>query len=403
MIIERLETFRCHLPSRRELRTGARTSTGEERLILALVTDDGSEGWGEATAIPVWGGLHGRYFGETVSTVEHIVHDLLAPVLFNADLMSLDPLMDRFDSVIRGHVYAKGALEIALQDLRGKALGVPISTLLGGRYRDNVRIAHMIAFMANEEALAEAERAVEADGITAFQIKGGIDPNRDERLVAMLRDRLGPSVFLRLDANQGYGDNPKTAAGIVMRLEHAGLDAIEQPGASNLALKACRDAVGIPVIADESCWQDHDVLELGRSGACDAISVYIAKAGGIGRAKRVAQLAERFGLPCDLNGSLESGIGTAASIQTALAVKSATLPSVTSIPSLRENPLTEIAGRYWQDDLVVEGLSYEAGHLSLGTSPGLGVVVDRARLEGMTPSAPRVSARARASGRIITG
>ena len=389
--IVEIETVPCRLPRRRELITGGRGTTNEERLLLRLATDDGFEGWGEATALPLWGGVNGQYHGETVGTVGHVIHDLFAPVLLGADPMTPALVMDALDGTLRGHVYAKSTVEMALQDIRGKRLGEPVYRLLGGPFRDRVRIAHMIAIMSDAEALKEAESAVGGDGITAFQVKGGRDPERDVRLVKKLRRALGPEIFLRVDANRGYGTQPKIVAAIGKRLEDAGVNALEQPGNSTAALAACKHATGVPVIADESCWQGHDVIQLAGADAVDAISLYVAKAGGMARAVEVGSMASLFGLPCDVNGSLESGIGTAASIQLAMAVRSANLPSVVSIPSLRERELTKVAGRYWLDDVVVEGFGYEKGHLILGDLPGLGIVVDSKRVERMAAPGRRVS------------
>lgn len=394
--IVEIETIPCRLPRRRELITGGRGTTNEERLLLRLATDDGVEGWGEATALPLWGGIGGQYYGETVATVAHVVHDLFAPVLLGADPMAPALVLDALDNTLRGHFYAKSTVEMALQDIRGKKLGEPLARLLGGPFRDRVRIAHMIAIMSDKEAIEEAGRAARKDSITAFQVKGGRDPKRDVTLIRKLRRALPEGTFLRLDANRGYGANPKLVANIAKRLEEAGLDAIEQPGNSTAALAACKRAVAIPIIADESCWQGADVVALANADAVDAISLYVAKAGGMARAVEVGGMAALLGLPCDVNGSLESGIGTAASIQTAMAVRSATLPSVVSIPSLAKRPLTAIAGRYWLDDVVVEGFSYHDGHLQLDGRPGLGIVVDPARVNRMAAPGRRTSRMPRA-------
>jgi muconate cycloisomerase len=386
-----IETIPCRLPPRRELITGGRGTTNEERLLLRIVTNDGIEGWGEATALPLWGGINGQYYGETVATVSHAIHDLFATVLLGADPMAPALVLDALDNTLRGHFYAKSTVEMALQDIRGKKLGEPLYRLLGGPFRDRVRIAHMIAIMSDEDAVEEATRSVQNDAITAFQVKGGRDPDRDVRLVRKLRRTLPPDIFLRLDANRGYGAHAKTVADIARKLEDAGLDALEQPANSTPALAACKRAVSIPIIADESCWQGSDVVALANADAVDAISLYVAKAGGMARAVEVGAVANLLGFPCDVNGSLESGIGTAASIQTAMAVRAATLPSVVSIPSLRDRPLTQVAGRYWTDDVVVEGFSYEKGFLVLGDRPGLGIVVDGALVDKMAAPGRRLS------------
>jgi L-alanine-DL-glutamate epimerase-like enolase superfamily enzyme len=379
--VDCIDTYICRMPKRRDWLQHGMAMTLEQRVLLRLRTDDGIEGWGEATALPQWGGMGGRYYGETVQSVTHVVHDLLAPTVLGSDPTKPRALMDHLDTVIIGHPYAKAMVESALQDIRGKICGQPLYNLLGGAYRDGIQIGHMLGLMATEEAVDEAKQAIEVDGITAFQIKGGTDPQRDIALVRKLRQHLPGDIFLRLDGNKGYGKFPKELANIMRCLETEGIDAIEQPAASIAGLRACRGATKIPIIADEGCWTANDVLELWRAEAVDAVSVYVAKAGGIERASEVARTCALVGYRCDVNGSLETGVGNGASVHMALAAETLTLPSVIPVPSLRERHLTEFGGRYWEDDIVRSGFSYDGGYLRMSDAPGLGIEVDVKRLQ----------------------
>ena len=391
-----IETFVCRLPKRRDLVTRIRATTEggdfverrgtDDRVLVRLRTDDGRDGWGEATAIPTWGGMGGQYYGESCESVVHVIHDILSVSVLGRDPFDLAAILAGFQQQIKGHPYAKSAVETALQDLRGQYCGQPIYRLLGGAVRPRVWIAHMLSLMPDDEALGEARRAVDHDGVTAFQVKGGVQPLRDVRLIALLRENLPGGTFLRVDANQGYGNEPKRVASIVRQLQSAGADAIEQPASSVEAMASASRAVDIPILADEACWQPADVLNLHTAGAADGISVYVMKAGGIANARDVALTADLFGWPCDVNGSLETGVGTAASIHVALASRNATLPSVISVPSRRGHLLTEIAGRYWDDDIVAEGFDYQEGGLTVTGSSGLGIVVDFEAVEAAAVS-----------------
>ena len=375
-----IETFICTMPKRRDWTQHGMEKTLEHRVLMRLRTSEGVEGWGEATSLAQWGGIEGRYYGETVTTVTHIIHDLFAPALFKADLRTPRQVMDRLDTVIVGHPYAKATAEMALQDIRGKLCGEPLYRIFGGAYREGIRIGHMLGVMEIDEALEEAQRSIETDGITAFQIKGGTFPDRDVELIGRLRKAVPDNIFLRLDANKGYGKIPKELANIVKRLEGAGVNAIEQPASSVAGMRACRDAGSIPIIADEACWTARDVLDLWQVGAIDAVSVYVAKAGSMENAINVARTAALLGLRCDINGSLETGVGDAASLHVALAAETLTLPSIIPIPSTAEKHLTKYAGRYWEDDVVKRGYSYKAGKLSISDAPGLGIEVDEKKV-----------------------
>lgn len=389
--IAEIETFDCRMPKRRDWTQHGIDTTLENRALLRLRTRDGVEGWGEATALPQWGGMGGRYYGETVTTVFHLVHDIFAPAILGGDPRTPRSIMQRLERLIIGHPYAKAMVEMALQDIRGKLCGEPLYRLLGGAWRDGVRIGHMLGMMGNQAAVEEARHCIESDGITAFQIKGGTDPKRDVALVSRLRESVPDDIFLRLDANKGYGKVAKELASVMRSLEAAGINAVEQPAASVDGLRACREAVGIPIIADEACWTPLDVLELWRAEAIDAVSVYVAKAGGMEQAAEVARVAALVGYRCDVNGSLETGIGDAASLHVALASETLTLPSIIPIPSRKENRLTEFAGRYWEDDLVASGYSYDAGFLRIGDAAGLGIAIDEGKLRKYTEGTPRVS------------
>jgi muconate cycloisomerase len=389
--IEEIMTIVCTIPKRRDWTQHGIEKTLEHRTLLRLRSRDGVQGWGEATALAQWGGMLGRYYGETPTTVVHLVHDIFAPILFECDLRAPRTVLEHLDTCVVGHPYAKAAAEMALQDIRGKRCGEPLFRLLGGACRGGVRIGHMLGIMDIEDALQEADRSIAADGVTAFQIKGGTDPERDVALITRLRKAVPSGIFLRLDANKGYGRIPKELAAIVRRLEEAGVNAIEQPASSRQGLRACREATTIPIIADEGCWTAHDVLELSAEEAVDAISVYVAKAGGMARAVEVAQTAALLGLRCDINGSLETGIGVAASVHVAMVSETLTLPSIIPVPSTALRHITKFAGRYWEDDVVDGGFSYRDGHLYLADGPGLGVAVNEKTVMKYAVAEPRVS------------
>ncbi len=295
-------------------------------VLIRLRTEDGIIGYGEATPLPDWGGDFGRRGGETQATVVSMVRDVLAPALIGHDTTQVTQARRIMDRVLTGNNYAKNAVDMALHDAWGKIVNLPVYKLLGGAVRDGVQVAHMVGLMGDREALAEATGAAQ-DGLTALQIKGGVDAERDIRLIAALRKELGSAINLRLDANQGYR-NPQFAIRTVARLAEAGADSVEQPTEGWAAMAEVVRHAAIPVIADESCWDINDALDVVQQRAADAISIYLAKSGGMIGARKVAAIAEARHLPCDVNGSIESAIGNAANVHFALATPSVTLASV---------------------------------------------------------------------------
>jgi L-alanine-DL-glutamate epimerase-like enolase superfamily enzyme len=378
MKIRLIEASAFRLPNRRSFKWAGLNVELGGFVLVRVTTDEGLVGYGEATPLPDWGGDWGRRSGETLATVISIVNEIFAPALVGTDPTAVTSARRAMDRLVIGNSYAKCAVDIALHDLWGKSVGLPIYRLLGGAVRDSVSIAHMIGLMNEPDAIHEGVAAV-ADGVRALQIKGGVDSERDIRLVRALRQELGSGVTLRLDANQGYGHS-KRARQMVDRLTDAGVDLVEQPAAGLAFLAEVTASARVPIIADESCWDVADALEVVRHRAADCISIYLAKAGGFVGARAVAAVAEAQHIACDVNGSIESAIGNAANTHFALAHAAVSLASVIPISAPEGAHPYAVAGRYYEDDVIREAFGVRDGAILPLNRPGLGIDVDEARL-----------------------
>ncbi len=378
MRIARVEAIPFALPLRRAFRWNGLDQNLGNFVLVRVVTDTPHVGYGEATPLATWGGEHGRHGGETLDTVVSVVERVLGPWLKGRDPAAITSTVAEMDRLIVGHTYAKCAVDMALHDLWGKALGVPVHQLLGGLARSSVAVAHMVGLMPVDDAVEEA-RAACADGIRALQIKGGEDAERDVALIRRLRETLPDDVQLRLDANQGYGQ-VKRALRIAHELAQCGLDYLEQPVASLWDLQAVTASSDVPIVADESCWSARDALDLARQRSADCISIYLAKAGGIHAARRVAAVAEAADLPCDVNGSIESGIGNAANLAFAIATRCVVMPSVIPVSAPQGEHPCHVGGHYFDDDVVMRPFAFRDGALLPLDGPGLGIEVDEAKL-----------------------
>ena len=378
MKIRSLEAYPFRLPNRRSFKWAGLNVELGGFVLVRITTEEGLIGYGEATPLPDWGGDCGRRSGETLATVISLVNDIFAPALLGTDPTAVTAARRTMDRLVVGNSYAKCAVDIALHDLWGKSVGQPIYRLLGGAVRDSVPVAHMIGLMNEADAAKEGVAAV-ADGVRALQIKGGVDPERDVRLVRTLRRELGSGVTLRLDANQGYG-HAKPACQMVERLVDAGVDLIEQPAAGLAFMAEVTAKSKVPIIADESCWDIADALDVVRHRAADCLSIYLAKAGGFVGARAVAAVAEAQRMPCDINGSIESAIGNAANTHFVLAHSAVSLASVIPISAPAGAHPYAVAGRYYEDDVISEAFSVRDGAIAPLNRPGLGIEVDEARL-----------------------
>lgn len=319
-----------------------------------------------------------RYYGETPETVKHIVEAYLLPAVRGLDPAEIAVVHARMDRVVKGHPYAKAAVDVACHDLAGKALGVPVSTLLGGRLRDGIELTHSLGIMEVDRCVAEAEQAV-AEGARTIKCKTGLDPERDVELVRRLRKTLGDAVKIRVDGNEGYR-SVSEAVEVTRRQEEHGIMLCEQPVAGAEGLARVAERIHVPVMADESAWTVHDILELHQLRAAESFSCYVTKPGGLYRARQQAELASALGMTYDIGGSIELGIGNAANLHLGAALPGAVLPSVCPVtkPAGTEGP--DIAGIYYVDDVVTEPFRFEDGKVMVPAGPGLGVEVDVEKL-----------------------
>ncbi len=380
MKIVDIRVYLVALPPRRDHNWASKMTTPiGHHAIVELVTDDGISGWGEAPAGATWGGSHGKYFGESPGTVRVVISDHLRAAIIGEDPTQISCIHAKMDKVVKGHPYAKAAIDIACYDLAGKALGVPVSTLLGGAHRDSIEVAHSLGIMDLDSCYAEAEQAV-AEGATTIKCKTGLDPQRDVTLVRELRRRLGSGIKIRVDGNEGYASVSEAVA-VTRQQEEYELLLCEEPVVGALGLSRVAERINAPVMADESAWNVHDVLELDRLNAAECISLYVTKPGGLYPAKQVGDILEQLGMYNDIGGSIETGIGNAANLHLGSAVRTATLPSVCPVSQPEGSAGPKVAGVYYLDDLITEPFRFDGGRVYTPTGPGLGITVDRSKIE----------------------
>jgi muconate cycloisomerase len=377
--IRSVETLVVALPTRREHKwTGLTESIG--RYALVRMTDDaGNVGWGEAPALKDWGGEHGRYFGESTATVQLVVRRYLGPAVIGVPVGNIGLLHQRMDAAVKGYPYAKAALDIAAYDLAGRQRGIPIHDMLGGAVRDAIPIAHSIGLMSIEDGEREAAK-VASEGIRTVKIKIGVEPARDVEIVRRIRAAVGPDVALCVDANEGY-KTPGEAIRTIRRMEAFDLIYAEQPVHGIARMAEVARAIDTPVMADESAWNSHDVIEIIERRAAQIVSIYTTKPGGLYRAMEVAAVARAAGIVCNVNGSAELGIGNLANLALAAAAPAVTLSCVVPVSTPASAQRGQIAGIYYKDDLIAQPMVFRDGAVHIPTGPGLGIDVDPAKIE----------------------
>jgi muconate cycloisomerase len=373
-----IELFHIGLPTRREHKwTGLQEPIGGY-VILKMTDAAGLIGWGEAPVLKDWGGEFGRYFGESPGTVRAVVSQYLAPAVVGCLPGDITELHGRMDRALKGHPYAKAAIEIAAYDLAGLQLNVPAARLLGGVLRRRIAVTHSIGLIGFAEAEREVAQAAK-EGIRTFKIKVGVDPDRDVEMVSRVRDTVGPKVALCVDANQGYA-TPAQAITTFKRMARCDLIYFEQPVEGIARLAEVARAIDAPVMADESAWNAHDVIEIIEKRAAQIVSIYTTKPGGLFRAMEVAAVARAAGIVCNVNGSVETGIGNRANIVLASVAPAVTLSCVVPVSTPAQAQSGQVAGIYYTDDLIAAPMPFVDGAIEVAADAGMGIAVDEAKV-----------------------
>lgn len=305
MRIAKIACIPVDIPYRKTFRISGGGADVNRNVLVKVVTDDGLSGVGEATPFPA-------YSEETQGTVLHIIREVLAPALLGQDPRDLDRLDAIMEDAIEGHPFAKGGLSLALYDLAGKAMGVPVYQLLGGKRMDRVPFNATVGIAPLEEMVADAVALVQA-GFRDIKIKIGYDLQTDLARLRAIRQAVGPDIAIRVDANQGYRSGD--ALPILRQMESLRLLWFEQPvprwdrdGMARLARE-----LETNILADESVATPADVMWLARHEAADVINIKVNKY-GLGNARKIAAVAEAANLPCMVGSMMTMGLATAASI-----------------------------------------------------------------------------------------
>ncbi|PIE55539.1 MAG: hypothetical protein CSA35_00345 [Dethiosulfovibrio peptidovorans] len=326
--------------------------------VVRLETEDGIVGYGEASPSPA-------FMGETGYTIETVINRYIKEVVVGENLFDIAKIHQKMDASIDGNTAAKAAVDIAVYDAMGKSLGLPVYTLLGGKVRSKMPLSWVVGLQDFQHSLEEARQRVQ-EGYGVIKIKVGKDLEKDVNLIHALREELGSDVRLRLDANQGF--TPREAVTLLERVRDCLVESIEQPVRKwdLQGLRFVRDnARGVPVMADESASNIHDLCNVVRHEAADIFNVKVGKVGGLYRACQMAGIIEAAGLKGTAGSNLEVSIGEAASVH-----------FVASQPVLSYPNDMLLGSELHRTNLVAEPLLIEKGQVVCPEKPGLGIDVD---------------------------
>jgi muconate cycloisomerase len=351
-------------------RTALGPAAFSDYAIVFVDTDAGITGLGEVDSV----------FKRRGSLLHGDVDRALGPAVIGENPLRIAHLVAKMDQVLDGSEEAKAGIEMALWDIKGKALDTPVYNLLGGKVRERIPLSYSIPF-GEPDAMADFAQEKVKLGHRTIKVKvGSEDSARDIAAVKAVRKAIGPEIKLRVDGNMGWR-TPKQAARIIRQMEEANLELFEQPlPADDLdGMAEVRRLIRVPLMADESIRNPRSAMQVIRRGAADIANVYVTEAGGLLNAAKIFSMCEAAAIPCMIGSMPEFGIGTAAQIHLGVAMTNL-------------GPDSDACGvLYHEEDLLTKPLRIEDGFSYAPDGPGLGVEVDMKVLEAWKNAASNAS------------
>ncbi len=367
MKISGLDVFPVEIPLKPARRMVSALGRHEvSRYVLVRVsTDAGVDGLGEATVMPRWS-------GETIWGAAAMLENVLGPAVLECDPRDHVEIDRRLDTVTQGNWFAKSAIEMACWDIAGKELGQPVYQLLGGPARERtIRCRFSMGAYEPERARTRAEELVN-EGFTTIKVKVGTRIEDDVERVKIVREVIGSDRELVIDANCGYSVDEAIQAATRMADQRIALFEQPTPRGDFQGLARVRQQTGIPVMADDICFDLSDAVNCIQAEACDVISVYPGKNGGIRKSQQIIEFAEQHGVACSIGSNLELDVASAAMAHVVVGCQNMRIESV---------PGDLLGPDYHEFSIAHQPLEIQGPLVTLSDRPGLGIDVDWQRVE----------------------
>lgn len=339
-------------------------------VLVEIVCDDGTTGWGECLGPALPNAAVVQAYAQWLIGQDPLETEKHWAVLYNA-------LRDQGQRGLS--ITALSGIDIALWDIKGKHFGVPISTLLGGRFRDSVRAYATGSFKRDgvdrvEDNAAEVARYRE-QGFHATKIKIGFDPEEDLRVIAAVREAAGGDMAVMIDGNHGY--DALEAIRVGRAAAEYGIDWFEEPVVPEQldAYRAVKAGQPIPVAGGETWHTRWGMREPIETRCVDIIQPDICGCGGFTEIRRIADLAALHGVRL-----VPHVWGTAIQIAAALQFMAAMVPN-----PVRTNPIEPIlefdrTDNPFRQAVVETPIEHVGGVVSIPDGPGLGIEINREAL-----------------------
>ncbi len=362
LTIRQVELYKLSIPLKEPFTTSLGTDYSAENVLIKIITDEGITGFGECSPyMPINGESQDTCF---------IVGQYFAKALIGKDPLQIEACISLMDKIIYGNSSIKSAFDIALYDIAAQQAGLPLYKFIGGENNKTIITDYTVSIGEPQKMAVDALK-IKAEGYPAIKIKLGKNGTTDVERIKAIREAVGSEIPLRIDANQGW--EVEEAIETLQALAVYDIQHCEEPIArwNFMRLPEVKKASPIPIMADESCSDEHDAERLIQINACDYFNIKLGKSGGIFKALKIARMAEAANIHLQVGAMVESRLAMTAFAHFALC-----------------SPMIEHfdfdTALMFIEDPVTGGITYEKnGVVKVPEVIGLGATIDEGWLKKM--------------------
>ncbi|MCU7551335.1 dipeptide epimerase [Chitinophagaceae bacterium LB-8] len=309
-LIHTIEIYKLYIPLKEPFVISLGPINEVQNVVVVIRTSDGFTGWGECSP-------YMTINGESIDTC-FIVGQYLAKALKGRNALDLEHCSSVMDGIIYANTSIKSAFDIALHDIAAQHAGLPLYRFLGGEKKKVIQTDMTVSIGTPEKMRADAIRFT-TKGFPAIKVKLGESKEKDVARIKAIREGIGNEIPLRIDANQGWATADE-AIEVLKALAPYDIEHCEEPIPRwrFMELGKVSAASPIPIMADESCGDDHDAERLIQLNACKMLNIKLGKSSGFLKAKKIVQLASNAGMHLQIGGFMESRLGMTAAAHFAL-------------------------------------------------------------------------------------
>ena len=354
-----IDLYKLSVPLKEPFITSLGRDDSAQNVLVKIITDKNITGFGECSP-------YMAINGESQDTCFSVGH-YFARIFIGKNALAIDDRIADMDKLIYGNNSIKSAFDMALYDIAAQNAGVPLYHFLGGNNNKEIITDYTVSIGEISKMAADALK-IKNEGYTSIKVKLGQDGKKDIQRIKAIRSAVGNEIPLRIDANQGW--SVEEAIETLKALAPFSIEHCEEPIPrwDFMSLPKIKKESPIPIMADESCGDEHDAERLLAIDACELLNIKLGKSGGIFKALKIVELARQKHMHMQVGAFMESRLAMTAFAHFALVSPLIVHFDFDTALMFKEDP-------------VSGGIVYEKnGRISITESPGLGATIDNSRL-----------------------